>query len=56
VFEDGSSAVIRPSGTEPKLKMYISIMAEDRKAAEASEEKLTEELERHLSLKNGYNK
>ena len=55
VFEDGSSAVIRPSGTEPKLKMYISIMAEDRKAAEASEEKLTEELERHLSLKNGYN-
>ncbi len=36
VLEGRSSAVIRPSGTEPKLKAYVSICADSReKAAEA---------------------
>ena len=29
-FEDGSSVVIRPSGTEPKVKIYFSAMSEDK--------------------------
>ena len=32
-FEDGSWIAIRPSGTEPKLKMYCSLVEKDEAAA-----------------------
>lgn len=34
ILEDGSWIAVRPSGTEPKIKIYYSIKAIDKKAAE----------------------
>ena len=44
----GASAVVRPSGTEPKLKIYISVSAPDRAAAGGEEKKLADELAKYM--------
>ena len=47
-FTESGSVVVRPSGTEPKLKTYISVTAEDKATAEKVEKLIVSDLEKKL--------
>lgn len=47
VLEGNGMAVLRPSGTEPKLKLYIGIGAKTLAEAEEIEKKITEQADIH---------
>lgn len=44
VLEDHGSVVVRPSGTEPKVKTYISVSANNKEEAESLEAKILDSL------------
>lgn len=47
---DGASVIIRPSGTEPKIKAYYTTTGADKKSANALEEKISEEFRKILGF------
>ena len=51
VLEDGSCIAVRPSGTEPKIKIYYSIKGADRGTVEKKLENIQDTIQTKLGLK-----
>ena len=47
---DGSAVIVRPSGTEPKIKIYITAVAADRAGAQALGEKIADSMRSILNI------
>lgn len=48
ILEDGSWIAVRPSGTEPKIKIYFSCVARDKVTALRRSEQMTREMLAHI--------
>ena len=50
ILNDGSWIAVRPSGTEPKIKIYYSIKAVDKEAAEKKLKEIQDMIQKKLGL------
>ncbi|MCI8577020.1 MAG: phospho-sugar mutase [Lachnospiraceae bacterium] len=53
ILKDGSWVAVRPSGTEPQIKIYYSVRAADKVQAEARLKKLQKTIQNRLGLGEG---
>ena len=50
VLEDGAGAIVRPSGTEPKIKIYISSIGNDLDSAIDTAKTIGDDMQKSLNL------
>ena len=51
-LEGGNSVIVRPSGTEPKIKIYITAVGNTRDEAKTVTDKISDDMEKILGIKN----
>jgi len=50
VLEDGAGAIVRPSGTEPKIKFYIFSVGDNLNSAISTAKIISDDMEKYLNL------